>query len=232
MHLPESIAVPLFRRVYPHIRRRAGSPVPAIRRLVKPVDGRAAYAFNRLFNASLLTQAQHSIEYDLPYPKIDFLNYLCDWRGLVAHGTSLGALEMLEPVRLSTDNNEFGNRRQIFASPDAIWALWFAILDKSRFRVTRNGCLGIGGEGRREKYYHFELERTLKGQQPFISGTIYLARAEDFPSRPRIPMLNLLGCDFEEWGSSEPVKPLARLAVEPSDFPYLDQVQYCLEPRG
>jgi len=199
-----------------------------IRRWVTRVDSGVAKEFDRIFDASLDGQAGTTIEYDLPFPKIDFLNYLCDWRGMVAHGTNLNNLTVLEPIRKSSDTTEFGNRRQIFCSPDATWAMWFAILYKTRYRATRNGCIGIGTEARREKYYHFELPRDLKDQFPFSSGALYLLRATDFPSRHRMPVLNFFGGDFEEWGSAGTVTPLAKIRVEPVDFPYLDQVEYCL----
>ncbi|MBM3150964.1 MAG: hypothetical protein FJZ96_01960 [Chloroflexi bacterium] len=196
--MPEFIALPLFRRIYPLVRKSEGSLAPSVRRRVVPVDPQAAYEFNRLFNASLPLQAKQSIENDLPYPKLDFLNHLCDWRGLVAHGTNRPDLEVLQPVRYNADSSEFGNRQQIFCSPDAIWAMWFAILDKTKYRTTRNGCVGVGSEARLEKYYHFELPHDLKGQFPFVAGTLYLARAEYFPSRLRIQALNISGGDFED----------------------------------
>lgn len=228
IHLPEFLATPLFQRIYPSIRKSEGSSAPPICRRVRLMDPKITFEFNRLFNTYLLYQAKRPIEYDLPYPKIDFINYLCDWRGLVAHGSNHPDLPMLEPVRKSTDASEFGNRQQVFASPDAIWAMWFAILDKDRFHTTRNGCIGIGSELKREKYYHFELERSLKDQFPFTTGTLYFARAEDFSTRHQIRSLNFFGGDFEEWGSTDPVKPIAKIQVEPQDFPYLEQVQYCI----
>jgi hypothetical protein len=228
MHLPELIANPLFRRIYPSIRKSEGSPVTPICRRVTQVDPKIAFEFTQVFNASLVNHAKRPIEYNLPYPKIDFLNYLCDWRGLVVHGTSIPDLEVLQPIRLSTDSTEFGNRKQIYCSPDANWAMWFAILDKSKFRITRNGCVGIGRDAKRLKFYHFELERDLKDQFPFTSGTLYFAWAEDFPTRHLIRALKFFGGDYEEWGSAEPVTPLAKIQVEPQDFRYLDQVQYCI----
>lgn len=228
VHLPEVISTPLFRRIYPFVRESEGSPVPPICRRVALVDPKIAYEFNRVFKGSLAYRAKQPIEYDFPYPKIDFLNYLCDWRGMVAHGTNIPDLTLLQPIRKGTDSTEFGNRQQIFCSPDAIWAIWFAILEKSKFRITRNGYIGIGRNTKREKYYHFELERNLKDQFPFTTGTLYLARAEDFPTRHRIRAVNFFGGDYEEWGSTEPVTPLAKILVEPQDFPYLDHVQYCI----
>jgi hypothetical protein len=232
IHLPEFLAMPLFRRIYPYVRRTEGSLIAPVHRQVLPCDPAAAYEFNRLLNASLLFKAERPIEYNLPYPKTDFLNYMCDWRGLVAHGTYLQGLRLLQPIRNSTDPSEFGNRQQIFASPDAIWAMWFAILDRSRATTTRNGCIGIGNDTNRAKYYHFELPSGLQDQFPFIPGCIYLAKAQDFPYRHRMGMLNFFGGDLEEWGSTEPVAPLAWIRVEPHDFPYLDQVQYCIRPDG
>ncbi len=228
MPLPEFLALPLFRLIYPRVRRAEGSPTSPIRRRVISLDPKISYEFNRLFNTWLPVRAERPIEYDLPYPKIDFLNYLCDWRGLVVHGSNLPDLKTLEPIRSSHDVTEFGNRPQIFASPDAVWALWFAILDREKCRRTRNGCVAIGSGARREKYYHFELESALKDQFPFTAGTLYFARAEDIPSRHRIRALAFFGGEYEEWGSETPVKPVAQIRVEPADFPYLDQVQYCL----
>lgn len=120
-----------------------GARIPPIRRMVKPVDEKQCLAFDHLFDSSLQNGSNAPIYYNLPYPKSDFLNYICDWRGFIAHGSPLHDLEILEPIRKSTDISEFGNRQQTFASPDAIWAMWFAILDKGKFRTTRNGCVRV-----------------------------------------------------------------------------------------
>ena len=215
-----------FDLVYPLSLRIEGNPLWPVRRRVAPVEAQQRGSFDALLDAAL--EAGGLISYNLAYPKIEFLNYACDWRGLVAHGTRLDDLRQLEPVRLSSDSTEFGNREQIFCSPDATWAMWFAILDKSKIRMTRNGCVRIGQGANRVKYYHFALPADVRDRSPFISGTIYLARAEDFPSRHYISALQAFGGDYEEWGSSVPVEPLARIRVVPGDFPYLDRVGYYL----
>lgn len=149
-----------------------------------------------------------------------------DWRGLVVHGSPMHDLTTLEPIRKSRDVTEFGNRTQIFCSPDAIWAMWFAILDKDKFSLTNNACVRIGSGAHREKYYHFALPRNKKEDEPFTAGMIYICRAESFPSRRVIPILQFLGGEVEEWGSEQPVQPLAKITVAPSDFPFLNQVQF------
>jgi hypothetical protein len=220
------ISRPLFHFIY-RINRRA-SPIPPIKRVVQLPPVAEQLAFDHLLDAVLAEVPNRLIDYQLPYPKADFLNYICDWRGYVAHGSPLSDLSILRPVRLTNDSSEFGNRHQIFCSPDGMWALWFAILDKSRIHVTENGCVRFGRGSGRVKYYHFDLPAESKDTPPFTDGMIYLAHAGDFPERHAYPLLDKFDAENEEWGSSKPVIPLAKMHVKPEDFPYLDKVQFYL----
>ena len=122
IYLPALIAQPLFHLVYRIVRRSA--PIPPIRRVVRPYPKEMQAAFDDLLESALKQAPNHQIEYDLPYPKADFLNYACDWRGLVAHGSILTDLDVLEPVRLTKDIHEFGNRDHILGpSPCCIEGL-------------------------------------------------------------------------------------------------------------
>ena len=226
IHLPALIAQPLFHLVYRIVRRSA--PIPPIRRVVRRYPKEMQVAFDELLESALKQAPNRLIEYDLPYPKADFLNYTCDWRGLVAHGSIFPDLDVLEPVRLTRDRHEFGNRQQIFCSPDGMWALWFAILDKSKIHLTENGCVRVGRGAGRVKYYHFDLPAANQEEPPFADGMIYLARVSDFPDRRPYPLLDWFDAEIEEWGSTRPVTPLAKLPVSPGDFPYLDKVQFHL----
>ncbi len=228
MVLPDFLARPIFHVIYLMNRRAGGATIPPIRRKVKPVSDEQRLAFDDLLNAALSEGNNALIDYDLPHPKADFLNYICDWRGFVVHGSPMHELETLEPVRKSKDKDEFGNRQQIFCSPDAMWAMWFAILDKDKFNLTSNGCVRVGSGARRLKYYHFELPKANKENSPFTEGMIYIARAEDFPDKRPFPLLDTFNAEVEEWGSTSPVTPLARLKVGPQDFPYFDKVQFNL----
>ncbi len=228
MPLPNFLARPLFEVLYRLSRYQESGRTPLIRRVVAPVDATRQRAFDALLETALAGSPSAFIRYDLPYPKTEFLTYACDWRGFVAHGSPLGDLATLEPVRKSSDTSEFGNRQQIFASPDALWAMWFAILDKDKVRQTRNGCVRQGSGPSRVKYYHFELPVVNREAPPFVPGTIYLARAADFPDKRPFALLDWFNAEIEEWGSTTPVIPLARLAVSPQDFPYLDRVRFCL----
>ena len=192
-------------------------------------------AFERLWKQYQLQGENPLISYNLPYPKIDFLNYLCDFGenlvsgGIVAHGSNQGDLTILEPVRKSRDVTEFGNRLQIFATQDATYATWFAILNKTRYVSTKNACLRVGSQDANwVKLYYFYLRREDAPIKPYTTGYIYLCRALDFPARRQDKMYAALELEAEECGSEQAVSPLARLAVEPASFPYLNQVEYVL----
>lgn len=228
MRLPDLLAKPVFRLIYPLIRRRQGTPRPPLQRRVTLPDPARRRAFDDLWAATLARTPNAVIDYSLPYPKIEFAAYLGDWCEVAFHGTVLPGLDVLQPLRRSSDVTEFGNRQQIFCTPDAYWATWFAILDRSRYRRTRNGCIRLGSGAQRLKFYHFELETHLEAAPPFVDGWLYFVRPGDFPARHQLSELQVFGAEFEEWGSPEPVTPLARLALTPADFVYLDQVQYSL----
>lgn len=226
MPLPDRIAIPGFHALYRLFQIFRGKKFKLIQRTLHPVDEKQRLAFDHLFDSALQSGPNTLIDYHLPYPKSDFLNYLCDQRGYVAHGSILPDLATLEPIRKSKDFFEFGNRQQIFASPDALWAMWFAILNKDRISLTNNGCIRTGSGARRVKYYFFGLPHNTQADLPFTDGTVYITKAEDFPDKRLIPLLYHLNAEIEEWGSTTPVIPLARLPVAPTDFPYLDQVQF------
>ena len=90
--IPSFIARPLFHILY-RINRRH-SPIPPIRRVVRPLPVDMQSAFDRVLDTALSQASNSLIDYQLPYPKADFLNHICDWRGYVAHGTPLQDLTM------------------------------------------------------------------------------------------------------------------------------------------
>ena len=96
MRLPGFLAKPIFHVVYSYMRRKEGAAIPPIRRKVMLLDDARKRAFDALLDAALVGNPRLPIYYNLPYPKAEFLNYVCDWRGFVLHGSPLHDLETLE----------------------------------------------------------------------------------------------------------------------------------------
>jgi hypothetical protein len=199
-----------------------------IRRRVRRSSPGAMRAFEDCLAAAQSAGSGALIDYRLPYPKAEFLCAVCDHLGYVAHGSKQDNLQVLLPIRNSSDTCEFGRRQVAFASPDAMWALWFAILDKRRMGgQTRNGCLRVSILNRQtHKLYFFAVpNHVLIDGGPFSEGTIYLLPAEPFQEQDKTWNLGVARVSIEQWGSRQPVAPIARLHVRPEDFPYLSKVQ-------
>ena len=155
--------------------------------------------------------------YTLPYPKHEFLAYLTDYKELAFHGSTKQDMERLEPVRLTTDLSEFGNRQMLFGTPDAIWALWFAILDKDKSNGTSNSCIPVRDiHGVRYTLYFFAVDNASVTESPYVDGTLYVTKPEPFTERQGV-----------QWGSMTPVEPILKIPVIPRDFPYLTYVKGC-----
>lgn len=162
------------------------------------------------------------IDYSLTAPKWQFLCFLCDKKNLLLHGSSDPSIVEFEP-RQSSDVDEFGNRRAVYAASDGIWPIYFAIVDRKRVTSLLNGCFGVVDGGIREQYYYFSVDEDALPRCPWRNGMIYLLPRDTFEPQPRG---HYRGLDIEiaQWASPVAVKPLAKIAVTPDDFPFLNQV--------
>ena len=156
-------------------------------------------------------------------------HFLCELAGrreIAFHGTGDPKIESFEP-REPIDFAPFGHQKAVFATTDPIWAMYYAIVDRDRYRLTlNNGCILVTDpEGRRElPYYYFSVTDGALPAQPWRTGFVYLLPAETFVAQPagtyaghaaRVPQL----------ASPVAVTPFARLQVAPGDFPFLAQIR-------
>jgi len=72
------------------------------------------------------------IEYCLPYPKWQFLSYLCKSHGLMMHGSQTQGIAVVE-LRQAQDVKAFSAQQAIYATDDGIFAMFFAIVDRKNF---------------------------------------------------------------------------------------------------
>jgi hypothetical protein len=147
-----------------------------------------------------------NVEYDLPYPLHEFTRFLVDHDDVLLHGAADPSIDRFEPRRQTDFDDELVHA--VFASSDGIWPLFFAVLDRARIRATRNTCLHAADGS----YYYFALD--VAPRDVWTRGTLYVL--------PRGPFRQ--HADGTEWTSVEPVHPLARIAIDPDDFPFREHV--------
>ncbi len=193
-------------------------------------------SFEQLYTQAVEPGTGEWIDYRLPAPKWQFLCHLCDRRHVVLHGSGNPDIAEFEP-RQSNDMNAFGNRRAVYAASDGIWAMFFAIADRDH-GVTSLGsaCFHVVEPGQESgphsgtysgtysgPYYLFSINGDALPHAPWRNGTIYILPGETFERQPHV-RLRGVEVDSAQWASLVPVRPLARLAVAPEDFPFLAQI--------
>ena len=164
-------------------------------------------AFERLAHA-VDEAAGAEVDYDAAAPKHAFFQFLLEHRPVLLHGTGDPAIERFEPQRQTDYDNEWTNA--VFATDDAIWPIFFAVVNRPVARSLVNACSRRWGESR----YYFSIGADPRSADAWRDGWIYvLPRATFDPHRAG-----------SEWLSPVAVQPLARVRVEPADFPFLQQV--------
>lgn len=181
-------------------------------------------AFENLYQQAFLAGSKHTIEYQLPYPKSDFLRYVARKHQLVFHGSTNSDIDQFQPVRTSAelfDDTGRGNLAAVYATHYPIWSMFFAIVDRSKARgAITNGVIQVqNGFGEKLDFYFFAMTEGLFNADPWVDGMIYILPSKTFRQ------LNLPnGMPSNEWASEKPVQPLMRIPVSPKDFPFLESV--------
>ena len=166
------------------------------------------------------------IDYQLPFPKWQFLTYLCETRPVVLHGSQQPGISVVEP-RQARDIRDFSNQRAIYATTDGIWVIYFAILDRKNHPGISlfNACFRYkdGDDQWSHPFYFFSISHAVRIQHPWIMGTIYILPRHSFIKEPNQQIMGAT-VDFPHWVSSTPAEPLAKLLVGMEDFPFLSQI--------
>lgn len=191
------------------------------------VPPEAARAFDHLFDAACAQGPAAQITYDLPYPKYLFLEYLAATRGLMLHGSNTRALEVLRPIRYTTDASEFGSQDAVYATQDVLWAMFFAVLDKTGMKGTTNGAIWLDHQdGTRLRRYYFALEANHLRGKPWLPGAMYLLPGGECEPDPMMQGVKVgpYTMQVTQWIYRGERAPLASLNIAPQDFPFLNQI--------
>ena len=187
-------------------------------------------AYNALLDTAFLQQDGSWIDYDLPFPKHEFIQYLTAQDLLIFHGSNVLDISLFEPVRKSIelrDHTGRGNVQGVYGTHDALWAMFFAIVDRSRLQGSiHNGVLYFhrrrsvsSAKPSKLAVYNFSINKDQLADRPYQTGALYLL------SRSTFVRLHMGEGFANEWASELPVSPIARLKVNPQDFPFLEQIR-------
>lgn len=171
-----------------------------------PDTGPHAAVFGALLER---TPTGAEITYDLPQPKWWFLHHLVQ-SGYVLHGSNERAIDEFA-TRENFDAHNTRRVNAVFATDDAIWPLYFAVVNRSVASSYINWCDHVPGASR----YLFSIGSDPADPRSWTEGTIYVLPRETFMPTP----------ESRELTSLVPVSPRARLHVTPDDFPFRRQTR-------
>lgn len=185
----------------------------------------AQRACDALLAVALAHSAAEPMDYTLAVPKWRFLCYVVEQHGLVLHGSPNGGITEFAP-RKAEDFNDFGAQMAVYAAADGIWPIYFAIVDREKSRTIQNGCIWAehadGTMGL--PHYYFSISKNAVAQQPYRDGVVYLLPRASFTFEPPMQYGEVL-IHSAQLASAAAVRPLAKLAVTPEDFPFLAQMR-------
>ena len=196
-------------------------PTPPCPAPVLTLNSQKVEAFEYLFSEAQRLGPATLIDYNIPYPKHEFLRYLVDRKQILLHGSNFPDLKVLLPMRFTTDARTGMKSESVFAVADGIFPLFFAIINRENYvgTLSNGGYRLTDATGVATTHYFFSINEEMLKLWPFRCGTIYLVPKDTFK-----PAADGLGVVLEEWISQEPVEVVAKLSITPEDFPLLDSV--------
>ncbi|WP_042222201.1 hypothetical protein [Oceanobacillus manasiensis] len=169
--------------------------------------------FDRLFLKHISSNNGSVFTYNSKYPLYMFLNYVIENKDVVVHGSNNSSINKFEPRNSTLFNGRPINA--VFASSDGVWSLFFAVQNRKGYVGSiRNMCLSITSNKGIKRYYYFSTNNH-KAPDCWTDGTIYFLSKSQFKQ----------GGIKDEWVCEKELKPLAKLNVTSSDFPFLSKVR-------
>jgi hypothetical protein len=136
------------------------------------------------------------------------------------HGSDKPNIEILKPLRQGIDSADHGNVSGVYADPDPIRPIYFAVVNGRRSHGNTNSFLDVtdegllfnkGSENLDQRFYKLAVGAHGLRRNFWQSGMMYILPPDTFEY-------------WNEWTSRAPVPPLMKLAVEPDDLPLRDEV--------
>ena len=174
------------------------------------LDDEKVQAFEDLFQSTLDRGIGGVIDYNVIYPKHEFLTYLLGHKNVVLHGSSQTDIEVFVPIRKGFETEEGKDANGVYAAPDAILTTYFASCDRTKIASTNNGySTAKDASGRKRRFYLLAIGIDSDRENPWSDGMVYIL--------PRDTFVKIQEWD---WVSKVPVQPLAKLPVCRKDIPF------------
>jgi hypothetical protein len=104
--------------------------------------------------------------------------------------------------------------------------MYFAIVDRVKSPSIVNACISLEGENGElgKPYYVFSISQEAVEKQPYHSGVVYLLPRDSFVRQAPL-QAGATRVHIAQLASHEAVVPLAKLVIDPEDFPFLAQMR-------
>lgn len=178
-------------------------------------------AFTELFEQTIRNRSAGVpfIEYNLPYPKEDFLKFLATEKNVLLHGSSNIGLEILEPRQANDSSKASGNKKAVYGVVDSVLPIFYAIQDRSKINGVVHSSAEVDLQTGESKY-RFRMPKEALEAKPWINGVVYIFDRSQFS-----PEADDAGEPSGEWTSDVAIEPIARLKVSPNDFRFINEVE-------
>src|SRR5579871_5803462 len=185
-------------------------------------DERTVAACERLYRQQVVSAHGGWIADDaIDVPKWVFLEYLGKHCPVLLHGSQAPDIEEFTPWEVH-DNIVGSERPRVNAASSGLFSMFYALLDRDRL-LELVGYVGMeagwfpyeDAAGQRREGFLFGLDYRALPHAPWKKGVMYVLPRETFTPEYR----------EIQWLSFEAVRPIAKLWVDPRDWPLLDQVR-------
>ena len=154
-----------------------------------------------------------------------FVQWLMARDEFIFHGSNRTEIAEFRPHRESMEIKNVGghgNLEAVYGTHEGLWAMFFAIVDRSQLvgSISNGVDTYTSANGESLDVYQFSIEHRSLAKRPFCPGALYVFARADFERVPLYPG----GPPTNEWACFTSVSPLAKIPVEPEDFPFLDRI--------
>ena len=141
---------------------------------------------------------------------VDFLHEQVARGDVLLHGSNSRTIARFEPREQTSYHGV--PVRAVFATPDPVWPLFFAVTDTDRAGSRWNMCLLPERSGALRPRYFFSVG--ARPSEVWCEGAVYLLPRGEFAASD----------EPSEWVATRAVEPLAVVPVTAADFPFRDRV--------